>query len=215
MRIDFVTIIGQGIQTKKISIVLILLLGRNIIELYNVSLAPKCDFNLISLSHLCESGIIYYNNLIIITLIRNGKIIVKAKREQNLFTFNLADSKKAIVVINPPNNIKHRAMVMIRQGRLIYLVSQSKHLQLWRQRLAHISNIQTLRAIKPVDRIKLVDNKKYNPAKILIKYNDINIFDNKETRIQVKVRAITTTLQIIKTDFLDKIYVSCSESKSM
>lgn len=61
-------------------------------------------------------------------LMRNEKVITEAKRERNLFTLNLADPKKIIIVINPPNNTKYYVIAMTRQGRPIYLVSQSKYI---------------------------------------------------------------------------------------
>lgn len=60
---------------------------------------------------------------------KNEKVIIEAKKEQNLFTLNLANLRKAIAVISPSNNIQHYIIAMIRQGRPIYLISQSKQVQ--------------------------------------------------------------------------------------
>lgn len=62
---------------------------------------------------------------------RNGKVITKAEREQNLFTFDLVSSRKAKAVISPPNNIKYCAMAMTKLERPIHLVSQSKYIRFW------------------------------------------------------------------------------------
>lgn len=56
-------------------------------------------------------------------LMRNKKIIAKAKREHNLFTLDLADLDKAMVIIRLLNYIKHCVMAMTGQECLIYLVS--------------------------------------------------------------------------------------------
>ena len=63
-----------------------------------------------------------------IILMKNKKVIAEAKKKRNLFTLNLADLKKAMAVISPPNNIKHHAIAMTRQGRPIHLVNQSKRI---------------------------------------------------------------------------------------
>lgn len=117
-RIDFVTAVRQVIQTEEIGTVSILFSGRNTIELHNVPLVPGCDSNLISLGQLRESRIIYHDNPITITLIENGKVIAKAKKERNLFTLDLADLGKTMAVICLSNNTKHRTMAMTRRGRL-------------------------------------------------------------------------------------------------
>lgn len=64
----------------------------------------------------------------IMRLMRNEKVIIEVKRERNLFTLNLADPRKIMIVINPPNNTKYYVIAMTRQGRPIYLVSQSKYI---------------------------------------------------------------------------------------
>ena len=212
--IDFVTAAGQVIRTEEIGIVSIPLSGGNTIELHNVALIPGCNFNLISLGQLHESGITYHDNPMTMTLMRNGKVIAEAKREQNLFTLNLADPGKAMAVISPSDNIKHRAMAMTGRGHPTHLVSQSKRVQLWHRRLAHASNTRILRATKLVDGIKLDDDKEYDPAEILIDSDDSDTFDDEETRTQAEAGAITTALQATETDILDKICAPCVGSKS-
>lgn len=75
------------------------------------------------LSQICKSRIIYHNNLITITLIKNEKIIAEAKKEQNLFIFDLMDSRIIMTIISLSNNTKDYAIVMTRQGRPISLVN--------------------------------------------------------------------------------------------
>lgn len=58
-----------------------LLLGWKIIELYNVAYALAYDLNFTSLSQLCKNGILFYNDLIMITLMRKRKIITHVKRK--------------------------------------------------------------------------------------------------------------------------------------
>lgn len=163
------------------------MLRRNIIKLHNIALTLRCNPNLISLGQLYESKIIYHDNPIIMTLIRNGKVIIKAKRKRNLFKLNLIDPQKTITVINPFNNIKNHAIVIIKWKRPIYLISQSKRIQLWHQWLIYTSNTHLLRAAKLVDGIKLDDDKKYNLAEIFIDSNSFDISDDKEIHIQSKV----------------------------
>lgn len=45
---------------------------------------------------------------------KNKKVIAEMKREQNLFTLNLATLEKTMAVISPPNNTRHYAMAMTR-----------------------------------------------------------------------------------------------------
>lgn len=87
------------------------------VELHNVALASNCDLNLISLGQLQESEITYHDNPMSMTLIRNGKVIVKAKRERNHFTLDFAVLNQAISA---------RLMVIRGKGRPIHLVSKNK-----------------------------------------------------------------------------------------
>lgn len=96
--IDFIIAAGHVILSKKIAIVSIFLTGGIIIELHNVALAPNCNSNLISLGQLWGSGIIYRNSSNAMMLIRGGQIIAQARRDQNLFTLDLALPAQAISV---------------------------------------------------------------------------------------------------------------------
>lgn len=99
--IDFVTVAGQIIQTKEIDTVSIPLAESNMIKLHNVALVPGYNSNLISLDQLRESGITYHDNLTTMTLMKDGKIIVEAKRERNFFMLDLAYPGKAMAIISP------------------------------------------------------------------------------------------------------------------
>lgn len=71
---------GSVIWAKEIGIVSILLINGNKIKVQNVALVLGCDSNLIFLGQLQKTGIIFYNDLTAMTLIRNGKVIIQAKR---------------------------------------------------------------------------------------------------------------------------------------
>lgn len=86
--IDIVTAARQVIRTEKIGTVLISLAGRDNIKLHNVALAFGCDSNLISLGQLHESGITYHDDSVAMTLMRNGEVITRVKRNWNLLTLN-------------------------------------------------------------------------------------------------------------------------------
>lgn len=120
--INFVIAAGQVIRTKNISTVLILLTGRDNIKLHNVALAPSCDSNLISIRQLRRSGITYHDNFAAMTLMKNGEIIARIRRDRNLSNFNFAQPRRAITVVNK----RLKAMAITGQGRLTHLISQSK-----------------------------------------------------------------------------------------
>lgn len=94
------------ISIEKIDIVSIPLAGNNIIELHNIALAPRYDSNLISLGQLRKSRITYYNSPTVMTLIRDRKIIVEAKKERNIFMLDLAYLIKAMAIISPQSKAK-------------------------------------------------------------------------------------------------------------
>lgn len=84
------TLAGQIILTGKVNTVFIPLTGGRTIELYNVTLTPKYDSNLISLRQLQESAISYYDNLPTMILMRGKEIIANTKRDHNMFTLEIA-----------------------------------------------------------------------------------------------------------------------------
>lgn len=108
--IDFMTAAGQLIRSKEIGTVSIPLSDGTTIELHNVALAPECDSNLVSLGQLRESNITYHDSPTAMTLMRKGKVIAQAKRNQNLSTLNLASPGQAM-------SVRSRPMAMAINGR--------------------------------------------------------------------------------------------------
>lgn len=60
-----------------------------------MALALNCNLNLILLRQLQKSEITYHTNFTSMNLIRNGKVIVKTKKKQNLFILDLAIPNQA------------------------------------------------------------------------------------------------------------------------
>lgn len=92
------TVARQVIYIKDIGIVSIPLTDSNNIELYNITIAPKYNSNLISLGHLQETGITYHNNPLVMTLMQQKKVIAYAKITQNFFTLNFVYCEKAMEI---------------------------------------------------------------------------------------------------------------------
>lgn len=92
-RINFITTARQVIWTKEIRTVLILLSSKRI-KVYNIALVIGYNSNLILLRQ-------FYNNSDAMTLIKDRKVIAYVKKERNLFTFKLAQPRKAIAMIGP------------------------------------------------------------------------------------------------------------------
>lgn len=112
-------------------------------------------------------------------------------------------------------------MAITGRGRPTYLLNQNKHICLWHQQLAHVSNTYVVRAIKLVDIICLEqEGKEYNLAKVLIDSNNFNIIlngtDKEELPIQLSVE--TSISAIYKTienlDVINKICTLCISRKS-
>lgn len=61
------------------------------------------------------------------TLMRNKEVIIRAKKNWNLFTLNLAQLERAMTVINK----RPKVIAITEQGRPTHLVSQKKRIQLW------------------------------------------------------------------------------------
>ena len=94
------------------------------------------------------------------TLMRNKKIVGQSKREQNLFTLDLAATNQALSA---------KAMAIRGKSRLTHLVSQNKQIWLWQWPLAYVKNARVVRASKLVDVVNLgPDNKEYDSAKVFI-----------------------------------------------
>lgn len=96
--IDFMTVAGQVIRTEKIGTVSIPLAKNNEITLQYVALAPGSDSNLISFGQLQETEIIFHDDLTVMTLMKNSKIITQVKKNRNLFTLELAHPGRAMAV---------------------------------------------------------------------------------------------------------------------
>lgn len=58
------------------------------IRLREVSYTPECDSNFISLGQLRDSGITFHDTPTSKTLMKDGKIVTKARRDRNLFILN-------------------------------------------------------------------------------------------------------------------------------
>lgn len=78
------TVTSQIICIKKIVIISISLTNSNIFKLQNLVLILSYNFNFILFGQLWESRIIYCNDLTVITLIKNGKLIVLIKKKTYL-----------------------------------------------------------------------------------------------------------------------------------
>ena len=100
------------------------------------------------------------------TLMRNGKIVAHAKREQNVFTLDLAPPSQAMSA---------KAMAIREKGRPTQFVSQNKQSRLWHPLLAHVSNARVVRAFNLVDGVDLgPDNKEYGSAKVFIDSDNLD-----------------------------------------
>lgn len=96
--IHFMIAVNQFIWIEEVGTVSILLSTKRV-KLHNVALlAPDCDLNLILFSQLRKSGITYYDNLKAITLMRNKKNYCLYQKKPNLFTFNLVQPGKTMVM---------------------------------------------------------------------------------------------------------------------
>ena len=216
--IDFITAAGQVIRTEEIGTVSIPLADGTTIKRHNIALAPRCNSNLISLSQLQESGIIYHDDPSSITLMRGNKTIVRAKRSHNLFTLNLAMPGQIMSVIS-------RAMAITGRGRPTHLVSKNKRIRLWHQQLAHISNTRIVRASKLVEGIDLGPAKEYDPREVFVDSEDSD--DSEDDSRAEPFLAQQHTLEevdpgsahqikssIDDNDALDKLCTPCVGSKS-
>lgn len=160
--IDFIIGVGQIIGTEEVGTLFIPLSGGTIVKIHNVALAPDCDSNLILLGQLQESGITYHDNSTLMILMRNGKVIAKAKRKWNVFIPNLAIPNQAM-----------SAKVMAIRGKChpTHLVSKNKQIWLWHRRLIHLSNARVVKTSKLINSIN-IDLKEYDSAKVFIEEYD-------------------------------------------
>lgn len=150
----------------------ILLANGSKIDLQNVAVTSRCDSNLISLSQLQETGITFYDDPRAMTLMRNGKVIAKAKKDRNLFTLELVHPGRAMAVTIQAKAMasagQAHTMTMTGQRQPTHFIGQNKCIHLWHQRLAYVSNAWVVRASKLVDSIDLGLEKKYNPAEMFV-----------------------------------------------
>lgn len=112
------------------------------------------------------------------TLMRKSRIIAQAKKNQNLFTLDLALPGQVM-------SVRMRAMAITGWGYPTCLVSQNKWICIWHHRLAHITNAQVVKASKLVKGIDLaLTDKKYDLAEVLINSKDSDIFKSETTNPQ-------------------------------
>lgn len=184
--IDFVIAVRQVICTKEISTVSILLADGNTIELHNVFFAPWCDSNLISLGQLQEGEITYQNDPSEMVLVQCKEVIARAKRNQNLFTLELAQPERAMVnfTLQPKAKAAARVagqswvMAITGRDRPTQLMSRNERIWLWHWQLTHISNVGVVKASKLVDGINLEnENKEYDPTEVLIDSDNSDVSD--------------------------------------
>ena len=199
------------------------MVGGNTIELHNVALVPGYNSNLISFSQLRKSRIIYHNNPTTMTLMKDEKVIVEAKKERNLFTFDLAHLGKIMTIISlwskaSLSKSRQLTIAMTGYGQPIQLMSQNKFIQLWYQRLAHISNAIILRVTKLVDGIKLNIKEEYVPVEKLIGSNNSKVSKDEENVTNEETVVTTATRQITVTDephIIDNLCTPYLGSKSI
>lgn len=147
-------------------------------------------------------------------LIKNGKVIAWAKKNQNLFTLNLAQPKKAMIIINK----KPKTIAIISWGQQTYLVSQNKYIYFWHYCLIYVNNICIIKVFKLIDSINFNIVVKYNPVEVPVNLdnsNTSNISDHKNlasnnTIIPPKV----VVHQITNINILDKLYMPYIRIKS-
>lgn len=153
---------------------------------------------------------------------RKSQVIAYAKRDQNLFTLDLALPGQVM-------SVRTKAMAIAGQGRPTHLVSQNKSIRLWHRRLAHASNARVVKTSKLVDGINLgLPDKEYNLAEVFIDSDDSEISDVEEIDSQAILPSTGSPAQIANqqgpptstasarqaNDVLDKLCAPCMGSKS-
>lgn len=94
----FVTADRDSIRSKKMAIIKLTLLNQLDMILSNIAFAPRCNFNLISLSQLREIRILYYDYPKSIILKKAEIIIGSIQRKKNLFILNLQINVNKIII---------------------------------------------------------------------------------------------------------------------
>lgn len=175
MCINFVTAAGQVIQTKQVETVSIPLKSRRI-DLQNIALASKCDFNSISLGQLRETGISFHDNPMSMALINDGEIIAHAKRSRNLFILNLATPGKVMKVsqkvnthlVDNTSQSTNQTMALRGRDRPTHLIRKNRKIRIWHRRVEHVSNTRVIRASTSLVNGIDLQQAKYNPSEVFI-----------------------------------------------
>lgn len=128
-------------------------LKNRVIKLQNVGLVSECNSNLISLGQLRESETSFHNNSTSMTLIKNRKIIVHVRKNQNLFLLDFVIPGKIIKISH--KSPMSRTIVLRRRERSTHLVNKNKKIRIWHRKLSHVNNARVIRALTLVDGIDL------------------------------------------------------------
>ena len=123
---EFIIAGGEIIQFRKVGTIHLSLQSGKM-TLLNVVYTPKCDFKLISLGHLRESEISYYDHPDSMIFKQGDSQIGLVVRHNNLF---ILESKS------------EKAMLVQRRGRPTYLFSPDPQTRFWHRRLRHASNVR-------------------------------------------------------------------------
>lgn len=109
-----------------------------------------------------------------VTLIKDRKIMAHTKKKKNLFLLNFTALGKVITVI-------------IRENQSTHLVSKNKNINIWQYWLVYAKNPQSIKAFKLIYKIRFKDtySKKYDSVKILIKLNDFNVSNSKNSTFYI------------------------------
>lgn len=139
---EFIIAGSNVIKSQKVGTVHLLLLSEIMILLI-VAYTPKCDSNLISLSQLHKSKILYHNYPNSMIFKQRGSTIGVARRYKNVFILE--------------TGIKDKAMIVQKRGQPTYLLSLNPQIRLWQRRLSYASNARVIQASKLVDKIDFAE----------------------------------------------------------
>lgn len=158
--LDFTTASGQTLRAESIGTIAIPLVDGSSIRFQGVAYAPECDSNLISLGQLCDSKVTYVGNAGAMALMQGGQRTAHARRDRNLFIFDLATPNKVM-------QATRRSKAMMTQGRErpTHLVSKNKRVRIWHRRFGHASNARVIRASRLLTGMGNF-NAEYDPTEI-------------------------------------------------
>ena len=91
---------------------------------------------------------------------RGGKTITHARKSHNLFTLDFVGPSRIISAIN-------KAIVITGRGQSTLLIIKKKCICLWHLQLAHVSNVQIVKAFKLIKSIDLGPQKNMTQQKYL------------------------------------------------